>query len=335
MILIDTTFVNSSGGINILIEIIESIPSNSRKNFLIFIDKRLKYRIKGISSFEHYFTSNLINRQLKFKKNKKKIKVIFSLGNVPMILTGKRYQLTYNMQYFLFSQRHLTFNKTITWKIKSLVIWLFFKISNSDVAAQTRTIKSMFINQFNINKEKVLLFPIFKQIESKIKAINNNIIFCPSSGEKYKKIEFLIKAFKIHNKKFPESKLILTIDSKYKTLIDLIRKTNKKKEIITNKGLISHNEIIEIMKNGSIIVHPSIIESFGLVLLEASQLQSVIIAPKLPYVFDVCYPSYTYTYNNVEEFLECLNISQKDNLIKSKSILKSTSNKLISYLLSK
>ena len=55
MILIDTTFVNSLGGINILNQIIESIPNKSRKKFIILIDKRLKNRIEIISSFEHYF----------------------------------------------------------------------------------------------------------------------------------------------------------------------------------------------------------------------------------------------------------------------------------------
>ena len=119
MILIDTTFVNSLGGINILNDIIESIPDKSRKKFIILVDKRLKNRIEITSSFEHYFTSNLINRQIKFKKIKNKIKVIFCLGNVPLLFTGNRYQITYNMQYFLFYQKQIGFKKSIIWKIKS------------------------------------------------------------------------------------------------------------------------------------------------------------------------------------------------------------------------
>ena len=335
MILIDTTFVNSLGGINILNQIIESIPNKSRKKFIILIDKRLKNRIEIISSFEHYFTSNLINRQIKFEKIKKKIKVIFCLGNVPLLFTGNRYQITYNMQYFLFYQKQLGLKKSIIWKIKSLIIRLFFKISDSNVAAQTDSIKKLFIKKFNISEEKIFLFPIFKVIDFNTNETNKNLLFCPSSGEKYKKIKFLINAFKIHNKSFPKTKLILTIDSKYSSLIDLIKHVNKKNEIIINKGSISHSEIIDLMKKGSIIIHPSVIESFGLVLLEASQLKSIIIAPKLSYVNDVCIPSYTYNPKKLYELVECLKKTQKNELKKSQPVLTSATKHLVKHLLTK
>ena len=89
------------------------------------------------------------------------------------------------------------------------------------------------------------------------------------------------------------------------------------------------------MKKGPIIVHTSSIESFGLVLLESSQLNNVIIAPKLKYVFDVRFQVIHIPLNKMQEFIECLKIVNEDKLIRSKSTLVSTSNNLINYLLSK
>ena len=57
-------------------------------------------------------------------------------------------------------------------------------------------------------------------------------------------LKFIIKVSK--------TKLILTIDSKYSSLIDLIKHVNKKNEIIINKGSISHSEIIDLMKKGQL-----------------------------------------------------------------------------------
>ncbi len=335
MILIDSTFVNSLGGINILYEILNSIPVKSKKKFVLFIDYRQKESFSKANTYECYFTRGLVDRQVKFFKIRQRVKVVFSLGNVPLIMLRKRYQLTYNMQYFLFSQKELSNLNALKWNIKSKLIKFFFKISNSDVAAQTESMKDLFIKKFKINREKVFIYPIFKRINSYPVKINTNIFFYPSSGEKYKKVDFLINAFKLYNENFPDSKLYLTIDKKYKSLNRLIDTINEKRKIIFNKGTISHNETIDFMKKGPIIVHTSSIESFGLVLLESSQLNNVIIAPKLKYVFDVCSPSYTYTLNKMQEFIECLKIVNEDKLIRSKSTLVSTSNNLINYLLSK
>ena len=140
-------------------------------------------------------------------------------------------------------------------------------------------------------------------------------------------LKFIIKVF--------QNKIILTIDSKYSSLIDLIKHVNKKNEIIINKGSISHSEIIDLMKKGSIIIHPSVIESFGLVLLEASQLKSIIIAPKLSYVNDVCIPSYTYNPKKLYELVECLKKTQKNELKKSQPVLTSASKHLVKHLLTK
>ena len=68
----------------------------------------------------------------------------------------------------------------------------------------------------------------FKRINLSCKNKTLTYSFYPSSVEKYKKVDFLINAFKLYNENFPDSKLYLTIDKKYKSLNSLIDTINEK-----------------------------------------------------------------------------------------------------------
>ena len=86
MILIDATFVNSQGGINVLKKLIFSINSSKQHHFILFLDYRLKSSLNlNVNNFEiYYLKNNLFDRQLYFFIYRKKISTIFSLGNIPL-----------------------------------------------------------------------------------------------------------------------------------------------------------------------------------------------------------------------------------------------------------
>lgn len=89
MILIDCTFVNSQGGINVLKNLIKSISPELKSHFILFLDYRLKFN-KEIDNktFETYYVkNNLLSRQVLFFKYRRRISVILSLGNIPLLST--------------------------------------------------------------------------------------------------------------------------------------------------------------------------------------------------------------------------------------------------------
>ena len=63
---------------------------------------------------------------------------------------------------------------------------------------------------------------------------------------------------------------------------------------ISNIGEVSHDEIINLYRSSTALIFPSTIESFGLPLLEASQLSLPIIASEKDFVRDVCTPVQTF-----------------------------------------
>jgi glycosyltransferase involved in cell wall biosynthesis len=116
-----------------------------------------------------------------------------------------------------------------------------------------------------------------------------------ASGEEHKNHFRLLQAWSLLGKQGLKLKLILTIGSSFKTLVSKINflRNNNGLEIY-NMGLVKHEEIFEIYKNAEAIIYPSLIESFALPLIEASQIGLPIIASELDYVREVCEPIETF-----------------------------------------
>ncbi len=134
-------------------------------------------------------------------------------------------------------------------------------------------------------------------------------------------------------KVYKESTLYLTISKKYKKLYDKLNSLDS--DNIINLEEIKHSEVLKMINDNVIIVHPSSVESFGLVLLESSYSGNLIIAPNKKYVHDVCIPSLTFKENDKYDLLEKLNLSQGKNLLGSKPKIQNKSKYLIKYLISK
>lgn len=333
MLLIDATFVNSKGGLTVFRRILDSINTVDRSKIILFVDKRLIGEYSFFHDFEYYPSSGFFNRIFLYLKNKHRVSTILSLGNVPLIFTNKSYQITYIMQLLLFERDNINFKNKLIWSIKSIIVNLLFKLSSSDAAVQTSTIESLISKKFNLSSRKIFLFPVFKELKKTNKPINYDKFFYPSSGESYKNVEFLIDVFLEYVKVKKDSILYLTISKKYKTLYDKLKKLESKN--IINLEEIKHSEVLKMINDNIIIVHPSSVESFGLVLLESAYSGNIIIAPNKKYVQDVCEPSLMFKDNVKDNLLEKLNMIHNKNVLLAKPKIKNKSADLIKHLISK
>ena len=341
MILIDASFVNSLGAVKILTQIIKEISISNRSKFILFIDKRLKDdKTIPTNLFKntYFIEKGIINRQIKYFSVKNKIKVVFSLGNIPLIFVSKKkYQITYNMQYFIFDQKNIPDMKLkTTWIIKSFIIKLFFLISKSDVAVQTKSMKSLFQNKLKLSENKIFEFPIFKTFKKTNFKKKTNTILCVSSGEKYKKIESLLVVMKkLKDENNINFTLILTIGSVYKTLLDEINNFIKQGFKIINLGVISEDKVEKLLSDNFRVIHPSIIESFGLVLVEAASKGNAIISPNIDYVYDVCKPSITYELEDINGMQNAIAKSFTETIYSSRLTIKDKTKELVNHLINK
>lgn len=93
--------------------------------------------------------------------------------------------------------------------------------------------------------------------------------------------------------------LCLTLGPRDHKLVDYINFVVKKYKLnIINIGYVEHNRALSLYQRAGALIFPSLVESFGLPLIEASNAGLNIIAPELDYVRDVCSPTYTFDPNS-------------------------------------
>ena len=334
MILVDSAFVNSIGGINVLKNFLNSIPKEEKKKIIVFIDLRNKLIDFRLSDFQKvlYIKSNLFNRQFQYTKIKNKIKVIISFNNVPLLVNKHIYQITYFHQYFFLDRKELNFGKFyFKCLLKSYINKILFLISKSDIAVQSDVMLEL-SKKIISNNSKRYKFPIFEKIDHQQPKFSKNFI-CITSSEEYKNLDFLLSAFAKYIKFESDSKLFITISNPN----NLNRKSKmfmKNKNII-NLGRISISEVRDYLSKIYNVIHPSKAESFGLVLVEASMSGNSVIAPNLPYVHDVCNPSITFENNDINSLINALKIASSEQLRPSKLRTNSIPDKLLSHLKNK
>jgi glycosyltransferase involved in cell wall biosynthesis len=97
---------------------------------------------------------------------------------------------------------------------------------------------------------------------------------------------------------------------------------------IRDLGQLPHQDLLRLYHRASALLFPSLAESFGIPLIEATEAGLPIIAPELDYVRDVCIPIETFDAHSprsiaraVKRFLrmktDCLDILSADALVQS------------------
>lgn len=114
-------------------------------------------------------------------------------------------------------------------------------------------------------------------------------------GEAHKNHKTLLAAWQILAREGLYPSLALTLSKYDKSLaleIEMLSKQNKLQ--IFNIGQLPSEEVLRLYTKIDALIYPSITESFGLPLIEASQMNVPILAPELDYVRDVCTPAQTF-----------------------------------------
>jgi len=103
----------------------------------------------------------------------------------------------------------------------------------------------------------------------------------------YKNIEIILKAFKMVTKKFPDVTLMIVGDGPHKSsLQELINKLDINNNI-TFTGYVTSEQKRKILSESNALLFPSLIEGFGLVMLESWQQKRPVITSNIPPMSDI------------------------------------------------
>ena len=103
----------------------------------------------------------------------------------------------------------------------------------------------------------------------------------------YKNVEVILKSFKIVAKQFSDAKLIIAGDGPHKKSLQQLTNKLDINDNITFTGYVTSEQKKKILSESNALLFPSLIEGFGLVMLEAFQQNRPVITSDIPPMSDI------------------------------------------------
>tara|TARA_B100001057_G_scaffold173802_2_gene174529 strand:- start:1404 stop:2426 length:1023 start_codon:yes stop_codon:yes gene_type:complete len=336
-ILFDSVYVHNGGGKEILDLIIhELIKGEVENNFHFLLDKR--YVIPKSANNKLDFTSILSSEsnRKRFYIDNKGFKSYFCFGNVPPPISIN------NPCSIYFHNDLLTnpFGTNLSLKdiFKNLFKKYYIKIKshrNYIWCVQTNIMRRKLSNAYWIDEEKIKIYPIFDNNIIHENRTNDSFLYV-SNYSKHKNHNRLLKAF-IESANSTNKTLILKLTLTDKDYEKSIYKTCKlpKNLIIKNLGILNKQMLRDAYLNSKFLIFPSLNESFGLPLIEATNMGCYTVASALDYVDEIISPSIKFDPFSITDIskaiLECVNNRTLDP---SKPIIENKIDIFVKYLTS-
>lgn len=295
MILIDALYLVSDGGLVLLKYFLQELEKK-KGDFILLIDKRHK----GLVNHERFkytkMSSSEVNRAFFYRENRAKISAVFCLANVPPPIKITVPVHIYFHNYLIVDTTDSNLNlrqKSILWAKRKYIQLKNRKSYNWHV--QTLLIKQRLNKKLKVSTDSISLTPFFPSIKREKKSqtspLSNSFIYVAASSP-HKNHNNLIQGF-LDAAQLSDDKIYLHLTLDKNTVDSFLF---CKKEVPPNLeiiplGLLSHSLLIKKYLENEYLIYPSLKESFGLPLIEATQLGLKIIAADLPYTFEVVRPS--------------------------------------------
>lgn len=334
MILIDALYINDSGGkilLDYLIEILEKkemkvhylLDERIRRNHQIIVNNKITYLEAG-----------LIKRHMFYKKYKTNFSKVLCFGNLPPSLRLDAEVYTYfHQKFFLEIPKEIPIKQKIIFQTKASIFKILQK--NTDFwILQTQIMKDCFLEKtIGIKEEKILIIPFYPSIKkgANINKKKNTFAYV-SSGNQHKNHINLIEAFCKFYDSEKKGELHLTIGIDFFALNKFVNERITDGYPIINHGFVSRDLLGDIYGEATFSIYPSLIESFGLGIIEAIENQCDIIGADLAYTFAVCRPSLVFDPTKIESIVIAFKSAVEKNTQSTEQLVFNEMDKLIDLL---
>ncbi len=330
-ILIDSIYINNSGGKVLLDYLINSIIENgSIGEFYFLLDPRGEYDYLDKIEYEIGRSSEKFREEF-YHENKQRFRKVLCFGNVPPSVKLNRPVYTYFHNALLANSVKGYPMKTKLLKyIKRLYIKR--KSNNTDsFLVQSQLMKNLVNRHIKPNK-KVALIPFFNLEKKSKQIIKNNIEFVYiSDGNPHKNHKLLLDVWGDLAKQNIKPKLHLTVTDAYPKVVNQIQSMKNSGVNLENHG---YTNVDKLFDRSSFLIYPSLIESFGLGLVEAVNAGLKVIAADLPYVREVVEPSLVFNPLDKQSIIDAVKESLSNHTLKdSQIIIENKINELIDTLI--
>lgn len=292
MLLLDSLYINNSGGKILLDYIVSELEASGMDVFYLF-DARCQADYTDIPNERKlYMEASLVNRHRFYLKHRKRFAKVFCFGNLAPTVRLSVPVYTYFHQLMFLSVPH-TFpaKKRMVFGLKSRMFR--FLLRNTDyLLLQSANIKAEFCAKMpGFSPERVLVLPFYEPMQcASVEKEKNSFIYV-SGGSPHKNHAALLQAFTAFYDEYRTGKLILTIDSSSAVLHEQIEQLAAEGYPIVNLGFIPKKDLAIHYARAEYVIYPSLAESFGLGIVEGIEAGCKVIGADLPYMRQVCSPS--------------------------------------------
>ena len=306
MILLDSLYINTGGGKVLLDYLVRQMHHNKLDVFYLF-DERCRGSYEYIAEDRKMFMAPTIAKRNRFyKENRTRFSTVFCFGNIPPTIKLAVPVYTYFQNLILIRQvQETTLKERWMLRLKSKFISLH-KNNTTFFIVQSESIKKELCAAYRLAADKCLVIPFYGEHTYTNVVKQDHQYLYVSEGYEHKNHLRLIAAWKLVSKTRPELALHLTVSGAYPALQQLITESAQAGVNITNHGSVNRTELRKLYATSRYLVYPSLIESFGLGLVEGCEAGCEIIAADLPYVHAIIDPYKTFDPYNVQNIADAV-----------------------------
>lgn len=291
--IVEATQTYSPGNVELLVYVLSKIENNEII-CTVYLGHDYTYKILDDFAYKYIKVQKTSGIDTAKRFLKKRENVLFFCSYPPVL--KQHNSLVYFHSLFFANPFKFLNDKKLSTKIKFTRFFVyglirFFHRNVDFFYCQTNAIEKELKNSFSgISVKKMPFFndSALMQLKQDKSAKFEYDFFYPATADIHKNYFRLFDAVQILAEK-KTIKLCVTIDVNATPYINKIDEINKNLnyEAIVNIGRVSKNIVLELYLKSKALVFPSLEESLGLPLIEASFVSCPIIGSNLPYIYDV------------------------------------------------
>ncbi len=323
MILLDAVYINKSGGKVLLDYLIREIEAKKLPCFYL-LDARIAGLYSEIPQERKLFLkSGLTNRYKFYKQNKDAYTHILCFGNIPPMVRCTAVVYTYfHQRLFLEVPKNFSRKGRFVISLKVMILSLLKRNSNFFIV-QSVKVKDALAKKFDIALDKILVLPFYPELpklKQEVEKEKNSFLYV-SSGAVHKNHKLLFSAFQDFYSQNKTGKLSVTLSNSDLELINLVEQYNNQGIPIVNIGYVPQQELAQHYAKSEFFIHPSLSESFGLGLIEATQFNCKVIGADLAYTYQVCEPSLAFNPTLKDAMVNAFSVAVNSDLKDTKPLI--------------
>jgi glycosyltransferase involved in cell wall biosynthesis len=333
MLLIDSLYINNSGGFQLLSYLTKELIRRGN-TFFLFADARCQGRLEYCPQVE-YMPATMKNRNRFYHDHKDEFSSVLCFGNIPtpLKLNVPVYTYFHNVNLLTLAEARTTKEKLTMWAKRQ--VFRHYKNNTDSWIVQTTNTAVELKRHLKEKDERIKIMP-FYELPADLCKQNNE-----AHGDDYvyvsnytgaKGHEELLEAWRILHQRGINKTLHLTVNNKQDVFLKKIQDAQSEGVRVVNHGFIPYEQVLELYRMSKAIVYPSHNESLGLGIIEAIVAGCDVIGSDLPFIHAVCKPSEVLNPYSSESIADAIEKYERGGSVRSDLLIKNMIDELIELI---